>query len=706
MPTPAPPMVRTPGRNFDKYPTKVDPFYRHSLFHSYPPAVSGIPPMIPPTGPFGSLQGAFQPKTSNPIDVGARPGTVPHTLLQKDPRLADPFRPMLRKPGKWCAMHVHIAWQIYHHQQKVKKQMQTDPHKLDFGLKPEFLSRPPGPSLFGAIHHHHPHPHELARPSTLFSVAGGTHPAGAPFGPPPHHSNFLNHSAHLEPFNRPSTFAGLASVGGNAFGGLGNPSVTSNAMFSHKEGPNIQSFNNPHEPWNRLHRTPPSFPTPPPWLKPGEPERSSSVTAHDRDSEKRESSSKDDKERESNEKRHSSHPSPAPVTQVNSLGHNRSLSEQSRSHLNNEIRDKEKTKDRERDHSDSWKEANMEEHKAKENHISEKESIVHDNRAAEEAKQVSRVPSPYVRPPVMESTRPNSTSNRDERKTETYDSQKKSNDVKVKEERKEDHDVLVSEAPIVHRSSEPHPPISTSNIHPSHLGSMPMAVGVTGMHPMNSIGGLDRTRMMNPFMGISPIPGGERFPYPSFHWDPMRDPLRDPYRGLDIHRRDPLGRDFFLRNDPLHRLGTPRIYETDRSFRDREPHDYNHHHHHLSVDPRREHVERASQLEERERLHMLREDYEHARLHSVHPAALDGHLPHPSLITPGLPSMHYPRVSPTAGHQNGLLNKTPPTAALSAPPPLISTLGGRPGSPRRTTPLTAEIRDRPPSHTLKDIEAR
>lgn len=46
--------------------------------------------------------------------------------------------------------------------------MQSDPHKLDFGLKPEFLSRPPGPSLFGAIHH----PHDLARPSTLFSAAG------------------------------------------------------------------------------------------------------------------------------------------------------------------------------------------------------------------------------------------------------------------------------------------------------------------------------------------------------------------------------------------------------------------------------------------------------------------------------------------------------------------------------------------------------
>jgi hypothetical protein len=39
------------------------------LFHSYPPAVSGIPPMIPPTGPFGSLQGAFQPKVRTSLTV-------------------------------------------------------------------------------------------------------------------------------------------------------------------------------------------------------------------------------------------------------------------------------------------------------------------------------------------------------------------------------------------------------------------------------------------------------------------------------------------------------------------------------------------------------------------------------------------------------------------------------------------------------------
>lgn len=50
----------------------------------------------------------------------------------------------------------------------LQQQMQVDPHKLDFGLKPEFLSRHPGPAFFGAIHH----PHDLARPASLFSAAG------------------------------------------------------------------------------------------------------------------------------------------------------------------------------------------------------------------------------------------------------------------------------------------------------------------------------------------------------------------------------------------------------------------------------------------------------------------------------------------------------------------------------------------------------
>lgn len=379
--------------------------------------------------------------------------------------------------------------------------------------------------------------------------------------------------------------------------------------------------------------------------------------------------------------------------------------------MNNEVREKEKPKERERDHPDSWKDSATDEHKLKENHIPEKEGVViHGSRIADDGKPGSRGTSPYIRPAGLDNTRPNSTLNRDaEKKSEPmYDHQKKNSEIKVKEERKEDHEVS-NEVPQTHRPTEHSHMTSTASIHPASsvhpTSSMPMAMGMAGIHPMNSISSMDRTRMVAPFMGISSIPGTERFPYPAFHWDPMRDPLRDPYRGLDIHRRDPLARDFLLRSDPLHRLTAPRLYEAERSYRDREPHDYNREHlHHLAVEQRREH-ERASHMEERERLHMLREDYEHARLHPMHHAALDGHLPH-HLMTPGLPNMHYPRVSPSSAHQNGILNKTPPTAALSAPPPLIPTLGPRPGSPRRTTPLTTDIRDRPPSHTHKDIEAR
>ncbi|KAG5844441.1 hypothetical protein ANANG_G00162560 [Anguilla anguilla] len=633
MPTPAPPM-------FDKYPTKVDPFYRHSLFHSYPPAVSGIPPMIPPTGPFGSVQGAFQPK------------------------LADPFRPILRKPGKWCAMHVHIAWQIYHHQQKVKVSPSPSTRRsfalfllvyesdaadefpqLDFGLKPEFLSRPPGPSLFGAIHH----PHDLARPATLFSAAGATHPAAAPFGHPPHHpGNFLSPAPHLEPFSRPPSFGGLATLSTAAFGGLGNPALTPNSVFGHKDAPAPSSTSaTPTSPGTGC--TAPRPPSPrPPWLKPGEAERSASVTAHDRDrdrdrerdrerdADKRDSSvSKEDKEREAIEKRHPNHPSPAPINPMGLLGHSRP----SEAPPGATCPASRGTRTRPRS-----------EHKPKENQHGEKDTpVIHDGHAPDD-KPASRVTPPYMRPPGLD--RPSAGHGRDsggggggggEKKSETpYEHQKKG-----------------GEGP---GAPAPGPrPAARAPPAPSSASSMPVPVGMAGVHPMNSISGLERTRVVAPFMGISPIPGAERFPYPAFHWDPMRDPLRDPYRALDIHRRDPLARDLLLRNDPLHRLAGPRLYE------------------------RRE-QERAH-LEERERLHMLREDYEHGRLHPMHHAALDAHLPHPALMAPGLPSMHYPRVSPSqAHHQNGILNKTPPTASLSAPPPLIPSLGARPGSPEGLRP--------------------
>nr|XP_054586420.1 autism susceptibility gene 2 protein isoform X2 [Nothobranchius furzeri] len=674
--------------------------------------MSGLPPVIPPTGPFSSLQGAFQPKTSNPLDMSSRPGAIHQAFLHKDPRLTDLFRPILRKPGKWCAMHVHIAWQTYHHQQKVKQQMQVDPHKLDFGLKPEFLSRPLGPSLIGANHHLS----DLARPATLFSAAGPTHPPGASFGHPPHHpGNFLTPASHLEPFSRTPSLGALGALSSSAFGGLGNPALKSlpaaNSMFNHKEGPGAQQHfsssgnTNSQEPWNRLHRTPPSFPTLPPWLKPGDVERGTCIGSQgrDRDSDKRDIlGGNEDRDRDSLEKRHPSHPPPIPVHPLNLLGHSRPP-EHHRNHLppasGDLQREKEnKAKEREREPSDSWKDSGAEDHKLKDSQHSDKDTpVVHNGRATEDKVPNRGTTSPYVRQNSLE--RPNEGLNREalEKKTELmYEQQKKNCEVTVKEERKEEQEGATG------RGSEP--PSQTASTATLHSPSpMPLPMGVAGVHPINSISHLERTRVVAPFMGASPLPGAERFPYPAFPWDPVRDP----YRGLDIHRRDHPARDLLLRNDPLHRLAVPRLYEAERSYRDREPHDFNRDHvHSLALEQRRE-QERA-QLEERDRLNMLRDDYEHRHLHPhMHDPTLDGHLPHPTpaLMAPGLPGLQYSRVSPSAAvaHHNSLLNKTPPTASLSAPPPLIPTLGARPGSPRRTNPLATDLRDRA-AH--KDIEAR
>ncbi len=405
--------------------------------------------------------------------------------------------------------------------------------------------------------------------------------------------------------------------------------------------------------------------------------------------------------REPAEKRHQNHTSPIPVNPLTLTSHTRS-SEPSRNHIpSSESRDKDKPKDRERerDHSD-WKDSNTDEHKVKENHQSDKDTpVIHDGRVSED-KTANRVTaSPYMRPGGIDRVNGGLTRDVLEKKSDiTYE--KKNSEIKVKEERKEEQEGPTERSPE-QRSTPQAPPPPPAALHPP--SSMPVPMGMANMHPINSISSLERTRMVAPFMGISPIPGAERFPYPAFHWDPMRDP----YRGLDIHRRDPLARDLLLRNDPLHRLAAPRLYEAERLYRDREPHDFNRDHPHgLILEQRREH-ERAH-LEERERLRMLREDYEQGRLHPMHHPALDGHLPHPGLMAPGLPSMHYSRISPSSAMaiQNGILNKTPPTASLSAPPPLIPSLGARSMSPRRTTPLGTDIRDRPSSHTHKDIEAR
>ncbi|XP_051887798.1 autism susceptibility gene 2 protein isoform X6 [Pristis pectinata] len=722
MPPTAPSMVHTPGRKFEKYTPKIEnPFYRHSsFFPPYAPTMPGMPSMIPHSGPFGSLQGAFQPKTSNPIDVASRQGAVPHTLLQKDPRqLSDPYRQSIRlplkrvnlpqkqlgKPGKWCAVHVQIAWQIYHHQQKLKQQMSMDHHKLEIGGKLDLFSRPPAPGMFPGFSY----PHDLARP--LFSSTGNAHPAATTFGPPPHHHSSYLPTGHLaDPFNRSNTYGGLGNLSTSAFGGLGNPALASNSMFGHKEGPGIQSLNNAHEPWNRLHRTPPSFPTPPQWPKPGDSERSSSVTNHDRDRdlEKRESSLKNDREKERDgveKNRHSNRSSPAaaPVNhQINNLIHSnsRSLNDPTRHHSTTE---RDRSKELEREHSDSLRELPGTEHKIKENRSPIKEGQGHERRLPEDnAKPVVRPSSPYNRTVLTESMKlSNSVSKDSERKAESScDHQKIKNDVKIKEERKEDNEVMVisSDSSQHPRSSEPPHHTSLHGLPLGHsMGPMPITMG--SIHQMNNMNVLDRARMVTPFIGMNPLAGRERLPHPGFSWDPVRDPLRDAYRSFDLHRR----MEFPLRTDPMHRFPTAAgFYEHDRSYRDREPHDYNHEH---VLEVRRE-QERIRHADERERLH-LREEFDRARLHALHTSAMDSHLAHVPSFMPHLSGMHYPRLSPSTANHNGILNRTPPTAALSAPPPLVPAGSARSVSPRRTTPLTnSESRDYSPSRNPKEVEAR
>ncbi|XP_022453852.1 fibrosin-1-like protein isoform X6 [Delphinapterus leucas] len=267
-------------QQFDKYTPKLDsPYFRHSnFFPPFPPAVPGLPALLPHPGPFGSLQGAFQPKTSNPLELTGQASAV-NTLLQKAPGVSDPYRTAVRKPGKWCAVHVQIAWQIYHHQQKIK--MQLGPHKLDAGAKLDLFSRPPAPGVFAGFHY----PQDLARP--LLSSSGAAHPTTNPFGPSAHPGSFLPTGHLTDPFSRSSTFGGLGSLGSNAFGGLGSHALTpGGSLFAPKEGPTLHGLPSPREAWNRLHRAPPSFPTPPPWPKPVDAEQVSALTNHDRELDK------------------------------------------------------------------------------------------------------------------------------------------------------------------------------------------------------------------------------------------------------------------------------------------------------------------------------------------------------------------------------------------------------------------------------------
>lgn len=234
----------------------------------------------------------------------------------------------------------------------------------------------------------------------------------------------------------------------------------------------------------------------------------------------------------------------------------------------------------------------------------------------------------------------------------------KSVQVKVKEERRENQDSpeikppsKVLEKPVQDRR--------TPGMHPLPMSSIPVPLGMTGFPH-----GLERTRLMTPLVGMSPLPGAERFPYSPQHWDPIRSMSR----GLDISQKDPVAKELLLRGDPLQR-----VYPREPFL------------HPLALEQ-----QQRCQLEERHRLALLREESERSRLLALHHhATLETQLAHPGLLPAPYASPLFPRLALPHSAPYGTLSKAlPPAGYIHAPPPpLLHGMPMRPPSPRRTTPL-------------------
>ncbi|XP_027432060.2 fibrosin-1-like protein isoform X9 [Zalophus californianus] len=462
--------------------------HTHQHQHTFAPFPAGLPPtpLLPPAAP--PPFDKYAPKldspyfrhsnTSSPIEVTGRASAV-HTLLQKGPGVSDPYRTTVRKPGKWCAVHVQIAWQIYHHQQKIK--MQLDPHKLEVGAKLDLSSRPPAPGVFAGFHY----PQDLARP--LFSGSGAAHPTTNPFGSSAHPSSFLTTGHLTDPFSRPGTFGGLGSLGSSAFGGLGSHALTQgSSIFAPKESSVLHGLPSPHEAWNRLHRAPPSFPTPPPWPKPVDPDRVSALTNHDREPDKGR------EERDLLEKtRLLSRASPAaPVGPPASSLLLRGQSEPCRPGVPAE------------------REA---EPRVKESRSPAKE---------DGAKLAARPPSPYSKAALGDSLRLAGLLGREPGKPPEAPAERPQGDVKVKEERREDSDAPEPPGAGLHPAPErPRAPPA-----PLQLGPSPAArerLGFTWEPLRDAYRGLELPRRALPAAAATPAPG------PAALFEPPERPYRD-----------------------------------------------------------------------------------------------------------------------------------------------------------------------------------
>ncbi|XP_058261942.1 autism susceptibility gene 2 protein isoform X2 [Hemibagrus wyckioides] len=801
---------------FEKFPGKIEGLFRHPFYPQYPPPVPGIQPVLPPAGPFSSLQGAFQPKGTAP-DMPARLGVVPPHLQPKDPRMlillpqiTDPFAPSLKvsnKPGKWCAMHVRVAWMILRHQEKVKL-MQADPQKLE--LRNDLLPRLPGPGGIGGIGSLGPlggplpPTHDLTRPGSLFAAASGVNPSSTSFIPPSTpHSSFLTPATHLDPYGRSPPFPPLGALGAGAFGGLGSPSLGASSVFGHKAESSasaVGGLGNPHDPWNRLHVAPP-FPSGPSWAKGLE-------KRDDRDRGKdmggRELTQiKDEKDRDSllygrQPVRMSpgalKHRSSTPSSHMNGLGPLSMVAAQSDGHNRERERERERERDRESDkrqHSSSRIPASTS--SAPDRPRSSTSSVLATpppNAPSASSpldllgRQAHALNSEPSHPSQRESSGPASSSSsvsslpvKKPDRTTTPVSKPPTSlppgllhpPVKVKEERKEETDPVPISLP---HSSVPHSfdrPNSRHTHHPSTPSSTLSLTPTTGMplppptpHPTHhQLPLLDRPRLtLEAYLGgaggsaglvvgppadrfaahtHTPPQGHSQAPH-SFPWDPWRElaaqQQQHQRREMLAQRPDP---HLALRTDPhLSRLlqhQHARYLEAERAAAVAAAVAVGPHHpaaptstsasssatrpefglmSHPFDRPPQVGGPGGSLLDDEQRAHILREDFERVRYFGMHPHLSTPHLPSPShaahleqlhagllshtqLHPPGgsTPSHHpslYSRLGPLHPHShvpNGILAKAPGLVApglVGAPPPLISSVT-RASTPPRSSRL-------------------
>ncbi|XP_035638667.1 autism susceptibility gene 2 protein-like isoform X5 [Oncorhynchus keta] len=632
-----PNMGHTAALNLEKYSAKLEnPYLRHQHFYpSYPPVMPGMPALHPhsgPPGPFSSLQGAFQPKS---MDVVTRP-EVP--LLPKDPRIADPFRSSAKKAGKWCLMHGQIAWQIHHHQQRMKQNMHFDPHQLNMSrVKLDLFSRPGAPGLPPGLSYGH----DMVRP--FLSSSG--HLSASPFNAPTHHGHY-QHASHLtDPFDQASHYGNLGQLATNAFGGLGAPSLGPGSPFGDRQGHGLPGFvSHPQEAWNRLQRMPPSFPTPPAQSRPADVARKLTVQSieREREAKKRDhSATKEESERDGNslERSHQSTHTSSGFQISNLIGS--SSPERKRSSPDQGRRQAER------------------------------------NGTSLGRVQVKQSSSPALEVQDRGSSNPYNTVKNHQSSEST---QTLKGPLNIKQEHRDEPEVMAGPLEMTlllppGHSQAPHPSSRQSHfpvagmLQSSHLPhSLPLSM--SPMHPVSSLSAMERARVQ-PFMGVGSLATGRDHRVP-LHLSGPWDPLRDPYRGL------------YLQSQQVHTT-----YDPEKGHRQREQHPHPHPQQHLQDSHR--------QAEKR------------ARLHQLQGSPMEGHLAHTPSFTSSLGGVMYPRLSPSAPH-SGHLNRTPPTATLSAPPPLVptsTTSHGIPSTPRKTTPTSAPPSGDPtPSYNPKEVEAQ